>query len=128
MAKKQETVAFSAYRTSYQDLYKGTKILFNQVWTNKGNGYNPSTGIFTAPKAGLYHITAEHEDDLFLKLYHNELAMSGSYNDGDGYRTGAFDLILSLQKGDEVYIAAQRSDIIYSDGNAYVTFSGHSVW
>ncbi|CAG2223530.1 C1QL [Mytilus edulis] len=132
LVKKRETVAFSAYRKSHQDLSKGTKILFNQVWTNVGNGYNPSTGIFTAPNACLYHITAvvmsAHGDDLYLRLYHNGLAMSGSYNDGDGYKTGTFDIVLNLQKGDKVYIAAQRIDKIYSDGNTYVTFSGHSVW
>ncbi|XP_071135066.1 uncharacterized protein [Mytilus edulis] len=132
LVKKRETVAFSAYRTSHQDLSKGTKILFNQVWTNVGNGYNPSTGIFTAPNACLYHITAvvmsAHGDDLYLRLYHNGLAMSGSYNDGDGYKTGTFDLVLNLQKGDKVYIAAKHIDKIYSDVNTYVTFSGHSVW
>jgi len=32
----------------------GTVIIFNQVNTNIGNSYNSSTGLFTAPIAGLY--------------------------------------------------------------------------
>lgn len=49
MLKKGETIAFSAFRASTQILSTGTKVLFNQVWTNVGNGYQPSTGTFTAP-------------------------------------------------------------------------------
>jgi hypothetical protein len=35
----------------------GEIIVFNKVWTNVGNGYNPNTGKFTAPKGGLYQIS-----------------------------------------------------------------------
>ncbi|CAG2198865.1 C1QL [Mytilus edulis] len=58
MLKKGETIAFSAYREETQSLSAGTKVLFNKVWTNVGNGYQASTGIFTAPREGLYHFTA----------------------------------------------------------------------
>jgi hypothetical protein len=38
----------------------GTKIntaKFEDVRVNRGHGYNPSTGVFTAPRKGLYHIS-----------------------------------------------------------------------
>lgn len=33
---------------------KGSVVIYNDVVTNEGDGYNPSTGIFTAPTEGLY--------------------------------------------------------------------------
>ncbi|XP_063404369.1 uncharacterized protein LOC134687840 [Mytilus trossulus] len=130
VVKQRNPVAFSAYRTSSQSLTLGAKVLFNQVWNNEGNGYQPSTGIFTAPRAGLYHITAvvmsTHGQTLYLRLYHNTLMTAGSHVSGRDYETGTFDVILSLQKGDEVYIAG-GSYTIYSDGGTYITFSGHSI-
>ncbi|XP_076079017.1 uncharacterized protein LOC143049162 [Mytilus galloprovincialis] len=132
MIKQGKTVAFSAYRSSQQSLSVGTKVLFNQVWTNVGNGYQPRTGIFTAPRAGLYHFTAvvmsTGGGSLFLKMYHNLIATSGSDTEGDGYKTGTFDVVFNLQKGDEVYIASGATYTIYSNNYKYVTFSGHSIF
>lgn len=33
---------------------KGSVVIYDNVITNDGNGYNPSTGIFTASADGLY--------------------------------------------------------------------------
>jgi hypothetical protein len=30
-------------------------VKFEDVRVNRGHGYNPSTGVFTAPRTGLYH-------------------------------------------------------------------------
>lgn len=130
MATRGDPIAFSAYRTSSQQLTSGTKVLFNKVWTNVGNGYKQATGIFTAPRAGLYHFTAvilsKSGKDFFLRLYHNMMATSGSWAVGDGYKTGTFDVVLSLEKGDVVYLAGSGYHV-YSDGGQYLTFSGHSI-
>ncbi|XP_076090025.1 uncharacterized protein LOC143062064 [Mytilus galloprovincialis] len=32
-------------------------VKFEDVRINRGDGYNPSTGVFTAPKSGLYQIS-----------------------------------------------------------------------
>ena len=32
-------------------------VKFEDVRVNRGQGYNPSTGVFTAPRKGLYHIS-----------------------------------------------------------------------
>ena len=34
-----------------------TKIVFNDVLSNVGNGYDSTTGIFTAPRNGTYTFT-----------------------------------------------------------------------
>lgn len=132
MVKKRETVAFSVYSPNEQSLTKGTKVLFNEVWTNVGNGYNPSSGTFTTPKPGLYHFTAvvkiQTRKDVRIRLYHNHLPISGSYIDGHGYKTGTFDVILNLQKGDRVFVGGKHISSIYVDPKTYLIFSGHSVW
>ncbi|VDI11041.1 Hypothetical predicted protein [Mytilus galloprovincialis] len=131
MMEKRETVAFSAYRSSSQALSSGEKVIFDGLWTNVGNGYEPSTGVFTAPYPGLYHLTAvvvsTHGNSLGLYLCHNGLRMTRSYLSGDGYKTGTFDVVFNLQKGDTVHIDGDGGHPIFSTSSKYVTFSGYRI-
>ncbi|XP_063401902.1 uncharacterized protein LOC134686159 [Mytilus trossulus] len=130
MMRNHKSVAFSAYRTSSQVSAIKEIVRFDKVWTNEGNGYDPLTGIFTAPRAGLYHITAvvmsPSAKTLYLRLYLNKVPTAGSHVCGDGHKTGTYDVVFSLQMGDEIYIAESGYNI-YSDTGTYITFSGHSV-
>ncbi|CAG2192690.1 C1QL [Mytilus edulis] len=128
---KKEAVAFSAYRSRSQTLSYGSIVVFDGVWTNVGNGYEPSTGIFTALYPGLYHLTAvvvsSSGNSLMLYLRHNGSRLTRSYQTGDGYKTGTFDVVLNLQKGDKVYIDSQSIQTIYSDSTKFITFSGYRI-
>ncbi|CAC5365377.1 unnamed protein product [Mytilus coruscus] len=105
---KRTSVAFSAYTTRQQAITSYTNVKFENVRTNIGNGYNPSTGIFTAPRQGVYHITAvvmsDHDKNLYLREKHNKKYTAGSLATGDGSKTGTFDIVLNLQKGDKVSV------------------------
>ncbi|XP_052087206.1 uncharacterized protein LOC127724314 [Mytilus californianus] len=131
MMAKRETVAFSAYRPSPQTLSSGEKVIFDGVWTNVGNGYEPSTGVFKAPHPGLYHMTAVvmsySGTSLGLDLYHNNLEITRSYLSGDGYKTGIFDVVLNLQKGDKVHIESSGTYTIYSNHHKFITYSGYRI-
>ncbi|CAG2240727.1 C1QL [Mytilus edulis] len=87
MLEKRDTVAFSAYRSSSQTLSNGEIVIFDGVWTNVGNGYERSIGVFKAPNRGLYHLTAvvmsTDGNSLGLNLCHNGLRMTRSYLTGD---------------------------------------------
>ncbi|XP_062617919.1 collagen alpha-2(VIII) chain-like [Saccostrea cucullata] len=52
--EKNEYVAFDTRMGSSPTLKKGEKAIFEEVNLNVKGGYNFSTGIFTAPIAGLY--------------------------------------------------------------------------
>jgi hypothetical protein len=55
-------VAFQATLTTGKigPNYAHGAIKFNDVSLNLGNGYNPSTGLFTAPMGGIYQFTATY--------------------------------------------------------------------
>ncbi|XP_063404333.1 complement C1q-like protein 4 [Mytilus trossulus] len=128
MLEKRDTVAFSAYRSNSQSLSNGEIVIFDGVWTNVGNGYVRSIGVFKAPNPGLYHLTAvvisTDGKSLRLNLYHNRVRMTRSYLTGDGFKTGTFDVVIHLQMGDKVYIDSDQIRTIVSNSNKYVTFSG----
>lgn len=72
LMEKRTTVALSAYTTTQQIITSNTNIKIEKIWTNIGNGYDTSTGIFTALRQGVYHITAVvmsvQSKDLYLHL------------------------------------------------------------
>ncbi|XP_052087254.1 multimerin-2-like [Mytilus californianus] len=131
LVKKQSTVAFSAYTTHSQYFSSRTNVKFEKVWTNIGNGYDPSTGIFTAPRQGVYHISAAvisaNGKSLYLQVKHNSEYTAGSYVTGDGHKTGTFDVVFSLQKGDKISVENMGGYTVYSNTNRYTTFSGHRI-
>lgn len=56
--REPEVVAFTAYLSHRIDhMGVGHRIVYDEVITNEGAGYNVYTGIFTAPLTGLYLFT-----------------------------------------------------------------------
>ncbi|CAC5423615.1 C1QL [Mytilus coruscus] len=109
LPRRKDFPAFTAYRSSPQSLSVNEVIkLFDKVWTNNGNGYDPSSGVFTAKLAGLYHFAAvvvsTSGGTLFVRLFHNNTNISASFITEKGYKYGTFDVVLSLEKGDKVSI------------------------
>ncbi|XP_071147617.1 complement C1q-like protein 3 [Mytilus edulis] len=131
---QKDTPAFSAYLTSAQTASANAIVKFDKLWTNTMNAYDVTTGVFTAPIPGLYHFAAVlmsvSGKSLFLHLWHNDTNTAGSFTIGDGHKTGSFDVVFKLKKGDRVYIRCSSScngQKIYSSNNNYSTFSGYLI-
>lgn len=125
-------MAFSAYRISSQKLSSNkNNFKFDNVWTNIGNGYNPSTGVFTAPLPGVYHFSvvglSVNSRNLYLKLVHNSDFTSQNFVSGDGYKTGMIDVVFNLQRGDTVSVRGIGGYDMYSDGTIHSTYSGYLI-
>ncbi|XP_063435883.1 complement C1q-like protein 3 [Mytilus trossulus] len=128
---KKNIPAFSAVLTGTKSLSSNEIIKFDKVFTNKLNGYNPSTGIFTVPIAGVYQFSSVVMSDngkyLIATLWHNNTRVSSVYIKGGAYQTGALSMILDVQKGDQVAVKVYKNYVVYSDSLNYSTFSGSLI-
>ncbi|XP_076151886.1 complement C1q-like protein 2 [Alosa pseudoharengus] len=133
-------VAFSATlqtQKSYEFIgpFNGDVILkYDNVITNVGSAYDPSTGIFTVPVKGVYFFTfvlfnpIGHNHASGAKLMKNgEMVVSATDNipGADSEDTTSNTVILDLEVSDKVYIEMFSGRAIYTDGNRRNTFSGH---
>ena len=125
--------AFAASLTNQQTLGAGQIIKFNKVWTNVNNDYHPSTGVYTAPKPGLYQfsctVMTQHNKTLRIFLWKNDTKTVGVYPGNSGYNMGTLNMVLELNKGDKVYIKQRGSEkSIYSDpASNFCMFSGYQI-
>ncbi|CAG2187994.1 C1QL [Mytilus edulis] len=128
---KKTVIAFTASLSAAKSIGINEVVKFDKVWTNEGNGYHPNSGVFTAPKAGFYQISATimspNGKYFHSYLMKNNKQTVGMYP-GRGHHTGAANIVLKLKKGDRVYIKhASNTESIYSDSNHYSMFSGFLI-
>ena len=110
----------------------GEIVKFDQVWTNNKNCYNPTTGVFTAPKAGLYQVSAtvasSKHKSLLANLHQNENRLVSLYA-GPGYDEATVNTVLNLKKNDRVYLKAEGGSSAINSGKVhpYSMFSGYLI-
>ncbi|VDI16756.1 Hypothetical predicted protein [Mytilus galloprovincialis] len=136
LLNKKKIPAFSAVLTKQISLSTNKVVKFNKVFTNIQNGYNPTTGIFTAPIAGVYQfssvVMSQNGKTLIASLWHNTIKIASMYTTSSTFQTGSLSMVLDLKKRDQIavksYINSQySSNIFYSDSNNYSTFSGYLI-
>lgn len=143
-------VAFYAYfAKDFKSMPKGSTFIFDTVDTNIGNGYNKTTGIFTAPTSGLYaftwtlHVAGKHILRPKKNSQYGEINAALMQNEGvkgvivadtekqydNGSSTGF--VVLKTNAGDRLRIAVTewdgQGDIYSNNKNGRTTFSGFRV-
>jgi len=113
---------------------RGQTIVFNQVDTNLGGGYNNATGVFTAPVAGTYvfsltfnmYYVSPYATYGELQIMINDVMKLRVSNELDSYAdegSASGTTVLVLSTGDRVYVRDDRGKM-YLYGSRLTYFSG----
>ncbi|CAC5369913.1 unnamed protein product [Mytilus coruscus] len=100
--------AFTAHfkKGGYISLGSGQKLIFDSVQFNFGGGYNPGTGYFTVPRAGIYLVSCKVRSNggnhLHVWLMKNHKRVTLGY--GGNYNEGSFSIPVQVAKGDQLDI------------------------
>ncbi|KAJ0041738.1 hypothetical protein NL108_017531 [Boleophthalmus pectinirostris] len=109
-----------------------TTLVYKYVTTNIGNGYNPVTGIFTAPVKGVYHFQffaqcCSHPAEAYLMK--NGCGVFMAHESSEGGSTSAGNAVsLSLDLGDVVYVVLPCGRKLHDNDHHHNTFSGHLLF
>lgn len=129
------TIAFSAYMTHNLSNLGNLRILvFDAIFINESNGYNPYVGVFTAPHTGLYVFTWTIRT--YDGYYNTQLLVDGLMH-GWVYTASNFitdsssaTAVARVVAGQSVYIRtgpASNGGAIYSGNEGFSTFSGWTI-
>ena len=107
--------------------------MFERTLTNLGGGWSGATGQFAAPYSGTYHFSwaalSPAHKQLKLALIRNGQEQAASWADQTGYQTASGSAILTLRRGDMVYLYVGEGEVYESSKSStgYATFSGYRV-
>ncbi|XP_062602499.1 uncharacterized protein LOC134264218 [Saccostrea cucullata] len=129
----QSTVAFYAYMSkNLNNPSAGHVLVFDNVKTNVGSGYNHHDGIFTAPSQGSYvfswTIASWYHSYVYTELVVNSAAfgkiITNSQDISDEH-VGSSVVAVVLNPGDVVYIRIiSAGGTLASTSNIFSSFSG----
>ena len=110
----------------------GQTVIYDEVLTNDGKGYDDRTGVFTSPVAGTYMfvVDALSSQPLWLHIYLNKtkvasLHISKSHSNGV-YLQISRTVILKLRKRDHVKVVSAVKGSVHHNG--YSGFSGAKLY
>lgn len=134
------SVALTGTRRCVGPYRADTIVMYKHVLTNLGNVYQPSSGVFTAPRSGIYYLALTAYSDagipnaplaICVQLVRNmvvEVALSERYNE-DQEDSISTSLLLHLQNGDNVFVQLVKDCFLCDDDNSfYNTFTGYLVY
>ncbi|XP_067863170.1 complement C1q-like protein 3 [Heptranchias perlo] len=136
-AATYSTVPKIAFYAGLKRPHEGYEMLkFDDVVTNLGNHYDPTTGKFTCSIPGIYfftyHVLMRGGDgtSMWADLCKNgQVRASAIAQDADqNYDYASNSVVLHLDAGDEVYIKLDGGKAHGGNNNKYSTFSGFIVY
>ncbi|XP_028836326.1 complement C1q-like protein 2 [Denticeps clupeoides] len=126
-----------AFYVGLKNPHEGYEVLrFDDVVTNLGNQYDPSTGKFTCQVSGIYfftyHVLMRGGDgtSMWADLCKNgQVRASAIAQDADqNYDYASNSVVLHLDSGDEIYVKLDGGKAHGGNNNKYSTFSGFILY
>jgi C1q-related factor len=125
---KSSPVYFHVQRSStYSSV--GTTIPFQIERLNVGGGMNLASGIFTAPKSGIYFFSftgLKQYDNVYaaVDLYHNSNHITTAAGTAvNGHLTETLSSTLSLKSGDQISLRLTYGQL-HDNSDHYTNFNG----
>ncbi|XP_059361684.1 complement C1q-like protein 2 [Carassius carassius] len=140
---KAPKVAFSASLLSsfgpqcVGPFHKGLHtLIYENVFLNTGDAYDPNTGIFTAPVRGVYAFRVfskafgSPERDVTAGLFKNDQHIISTHGvQASGFMSSSNGVSLLLEEGDKMKVNLYPGQWIFDDGeHHHSTFSGHLLF
>ncbi|KAK7461196.1 hypothetical protein BaRGS_00038755 [Batillaria attramentaria] len=106
-------------------------LRFDHVITNIGSGYNPRTGIFTAPVAGVYvfflsFMSVYNQGDVMLVIdKHGEELDTAFANAKTKYDQGSTEVTTHLTVGEKLWVRQQLGTAVR--GGTWTIFTGYLI-
>ncbi|XP_078319041.1 complement C1q-like protein 4 [Crassostrea virginica] len=129
-----DKVAFTAIFTQDTTSKNNQILVFPHIITNVGGGYNVNTGVFTAPRDGVYVFFCKITSSGSSSEMRFEFILNGSTKTrnlvygrtGHPYRTSSNSIVLQLRHGDRVWINMYFGGNQWGDGSGGdQSFSGY---
>ncbi|XP_063054692.1 complement C1q tumor necrosis factor-related protein 3-like [Engraulis encrasicolus] len=128
----QKKVAFSAslLSTGQGNTYANDgNLIYKKVYTNVGEGYNSDTGVFTAPVSGVYffrfYAHCHTGNKMAVSLYKGTKVQCSVFSERPITNGNAANaVVLTLEKGEEVYTRLWPGTWVYDDESSYTSFTG----
>ncbi|KAK0067630.1 complement C1q-like protein 4 [Biomphalaria pfeifferi] len=120
----ESAVIASVGITNIRVVQQGQILKYQKINANLGNGYNSNTGIFTAPRAGVYTVylngRSQKDKELYMALYLNNnnqriMTIFTSANNKHGRTNNS--ATLKLNKGDRLYVKAERDSYLWAEAD-----------
>ena len=112
----------------------GQTVIYDEVLTNEGNGYDDRTGVFTCPLAGTYIfvVDALSPRATWLHLYLNKSILASLHiqtiHASRTYLQISITVILTLKKRDHVKVVSDISHTSAVHHNCYSGFLGAKIF
>ncbi|XP_034774066.2 cerebellin-1 [Acipenser ruthenus] len=114
-------------------------LIYKKVFVNQGGAYNEQTGVFTAPRSGVYSFSVTVFSDagapgarlnIFALLQRNGQDLAGVHDDNydDQEDSATQSLALQLHAGDQLSVRLVAGRVVCDDVSHYNTFSGFLVF
>ena len=110
----------------------GQTVIYDEVLTNEGNGYDDRMGVFTCPVVGTYifAVDALSPNLVWLHLYLNKTMVASlhvhEHDNNDSYLQISRTVVLTLKRGDHVKVNdVSYTGAVYHNGNS--GFSGANL-